>query len=170
MTLVYPHDPGYQRHSETSRMAAENLIDADGQIADVVKAFKDAGENGLTCDEATQIVREFRPMIENGTIAARMSRLKAEGVIYQKGEKRKTSRGHPAEVWVHIDHANMEHVEFTLKSLSSKRNLKRDTLAIVADFLKECVDRKAFAMPLLYERQAGELEQRVRKIIKDLAK
>lgn len=166
--MSYPFSPGYQAHSETSRYAAENLHDAAGQMADVIDAFRMAGSDGLTGDEVTRILRRTRPMIENGTVAARMTRLKAEQVIVMKGEQRQTARNRSAEVWIHRAFAAPEVIDLWLQQPVPKRELSRDVINTVADFLAELVDRRAFAVPLLYEKAAKDYEAKLRKIAGDM--
>jgi len=100
--MTYPNDPGFQAHSETSRMAAEQ-VDDEGQLVDVLACFHKRGYTGATGDEITVMMQDFPRWkgMENGTVSARMATLKAYRVIVSKGERRKTRKGRSAEVFIH---------------------------------------------------------------------
>jgi hypothetical protein len=40
--VTYPNDPGFQAHSETSRIAAD-MVDDDSQLVDVLSCFHKVG-------------------------------------------------------------------------------------------------------------------------------
>lgn len=99
----YPDGPGFARDSETSRMAAEQ-VDDEGQLVDVLSCFHSVSHTGATCDEITVMMNEKFPRwrgMECGTVAARMVTLKTKGIIFSKGERRKTRKGRSAEVFIH---------------------------------------------------------------------
>jgi predicted transcriptional regulator len=100
--MTYPNDPGFQAHSETSRIAAD-MVDDDSQLVDVLSCFHKVGWTGATGDEITVMMQSFPRWkgMENGTVSARMATLKNNGTIVRKGERRKTRKGRPAEVYVH---------------------------------------------------------------------
>ena len=100
--MTYPNDPGFQAHSETSRMAAEQ-VDDDGQLVDVISCFYMKGSTGAIGDEITVLMQHYPRWkgMENGTVSARMATLKAKGTIVPKGERRGTRKGRWAEVYVH---------------------------------------------------------------------
>lgn len=86
----------YQRHSETSRAAAESLEPEklnrlQAEILDVLKAWP----TGLT-DEEIQRFLKMNP----STQRPRRIELFRKGLIYQADEKRKTSSGRKAAVWI----------------------------------------------------------------------
>lgn len=61
----------------------------------VHEAIKDAGELGLTADEACEVLR-----LDRWTIQPRTSELKAKGLIKDSGKRRKNKTGKQAIAWV----------------------------------------------------------------------
>jgi hypothetical protein len=92
----------FQPHSETSKAAYET-IDEQGQLEEVMAVFDLKGSAGATCDEIHKYLQKNHPLWEKrplGTVSARMIRLKRDGRIFYKNEKRLTEAKRPAEVWV----------------------------------------------------------------------
>lgn len=104
----YPFEPGYQAHSETSRMAAES-VDAKTQLKYINMAFLAKGFAGATCWEIYQDVKAIPSLkhIEYGTVSARMVTLKKRGTIIAKGERApaRYGKGRLAEIYVHKEFA-----------------------------------------------------------------
>lgn len=103
----YPQEPGFQRHSETSRIAAES-VNGESQCRILLEYFRQAGPYGLTCDGAYELAQGSMTIsdIEYGTVSARMVTMKANKMIVSKGERRKTRKGKPAEVYVYKTFSN----------------------------------------------------------------
>lgn len=99
--MNYPNGAGYQKHSETSQDAANDLQSAKGMRDQVVKYIKHSNTSGMTCDE---IFGFFDQSIDNrvapGTISARLIELERDGSIIKSNIKRKTRHNRNAFVYV----------------------------------------------------------------------
>ena len=91
----YPHTPGYQ-NTDTSRQAAEDISPAAPTLrGQVLYRISQAGDRGLTADEAAHILQEGIL-----SIRPRVTELNRLGRIEDTGERRlNTISGKKAIVW-----------------------------------------------------------------------
>ena len=91
-----PAPAPYQRHSRTSRSAAESIEPKTGTKRAIVLAFlRGRGKDGATDDEMQRLI----PMGPN-TQRPRRVELVAASLIFDSGRERDTTGGDPAVVWV----------------------------------------------------------------------
>ena len=89
----------YQRHSETSRQAADLMIaDANKLRAAVYRYIKGCGARGAT-DEEVQLALA----LGGNTERPRRRELQQAGRIEDSGEQRVTRSGRKAVVWIAVD-------------------------------------------------------------------
>lgn len=91
--------PPYQRHSDTSKAAAESMVSESatqrGNILNYMRQLVKNGFNdGLTIDEAAE-----RFNLQTGTASARMGELEKIGIIKKTDLVRKTRSGRNARVY-----------------------------------------------------------------------
>lgn len=98
---VYPESPGYQRHSDTSREAADKLTGQGLQHRLILEAMTRNGMKGLTIDEAAAMLTDhLERHIHSGTAAARMGELEKAGKVCKTPQRRKTRSGRNAVVYL----------------------------------------------------------------------
>lgn len=86
----------FQKHSETSRQAAEAIQPSLGRMQNrVYQYFLDAGEHGAT-DEEVQLALDMNPSSQR----PRRIELYQRGLIKESGQVRKTTSGRNAAVWL----------------------------------------------------------------------
>jgi DNA-directed RNA polymerase specialized sigma24 family protein len=91
----YPDAPGY-RDTDTSREAAASMETHAQRLQGLVlAAIREAGENGLTTNEAAEMLD-----IDKGSVQPRTSELKLRGEIVDSGQRRRNDSGRRAIVWV----------------------------------------------------------------------
>ncbi len=100
MTSLFDHleEPTlpYQRHSATSREAAELAVPLSGKYRlKVLLHLQSRGEEGST-DEEMQLALEMNP----STQRPRRGELVTKGLVRDSGVRRKTRTGRAAVVWV----------------------------------------------------------------------
>lgn len=85
----------YQRHSETSKAAAREIIEKLGKLErEVYDALKARGLRGAT-DQQLQYITGLK----ESTQRPRRVRLVELGLVYDSGERRQTHSGRSATVW-----------------------------------------------------------------------
>jgi hypothetical protein len=100
---MYPYYPGSQG-GETSAEAAADLAPSLGRMQRMVtKAIADAGEQGLTADEAAE-----RAGLGRYTVRARTAELRRLKVIVDSKQRRFNDTGKRAIVWVLAEFAPVE--------------------------------------------------------------
>ncbi len=88
-----------QRHSDTSRAAAEAIADRAPSIAArVFRVLVGLGEVGATDEELADILYDFRPE----TVRARRVGLMHAGRVDDSGRRRPTASGNSAAVWIAV--------------------------------------------------------------------
>ena len=97
----YPATPGYQKHSATSKAAAESIAPKLGRLHEYVlsvfkQVYRDSG-GGLT-DEVLD--GYFAPFIAAKTLRPRRIELTAQGYLNDSGRTRTTASGRQATVWI----------------------------------------------------------------------
>ncbi len=94
---VYPNNAGFKGSAETGREAAEAINERLGGLQRrVFDAVKGRGTNGLTPEEAADLLAESRVSVQ-----PRFSELKAKGLIADSGKRRvNPSSRKRAVVWV----------------------------------------------------------------------
>lgn len=93
--MTYPDTAGYQKHSETSIEAAENLQGADTLRHAIHHATKMAHGTGRTSDELSEYFD-----IPASTIGARVRELELKGMVIKTAMKRKSRYKRNAFVYV----------------------------------------------------------------------
>lgn len=85
--------------TDTSNAAAEDIAPKTPNMREKVFALiKDAGDHGITCDEV-----EIVTGLKHQTASARLYELRKAGRVVDSGERRKTSSGSTARVYVAND-------------------------------------------------------------------
>lgn len=139
----------YQKHSETSRMAAEQCSTVESLSALIWEEFKKVGHYGLIADE---IAVKYK--IQAGTVAARFRGLEQEGAIVKTTNKRKTSRDRWAHVYVTVHIFN----EGIFTAAPTKENSDtKEKMAALIDFVRFARDH--YRMGPAYE---NDLRNRAR--------
>jgi len=93
---ITPIAPPCQAHSETSREAAESILESCNRLQkEVYEVILSRGEHGATDDEI-QVALEMNP----STQRPRRIELDKKGLIRSTETKRKTRTGRKATVWV----------------------------------------------------------------------
>jgi len=88
----------YQRHSRTSKEAAERLETARTLEADILIYLASAIQ-GLTGDELHQLLESKHIGLQAGTISARLRGLEIKGDIFKTKHTRTTRMNRSANVW-----------------------------------------------------------------------
>lgn len=97
--MNYPNSLGAQAHSETSRAAAESIVNSSATLRQtIVNKLEVANKFGHTADEIGQALET-----PNSTIAARLRELELQDKVIKTQLKRKTSYKRDAFVYVHPD-------------------------------------------------------------------
>jgi hypothetical protein len=109
MTQAYPHTPGYQSHSQTSKAAAYALTSKDSMEADILR-YLEGYPSGFTADELREAFEGKHPDVQAGTIAARLRGLELKNLIRKTKETRPTRNNRQAHVWKHPRHATFHEV------------------------------------------------------------
>lgn len=94
MTIFRQNGVGYQKHSETSKEAAES-VNAEKQRANILAIIIKSRTIGVIGDELAADLKEIP-----GTISARLIELEREGLIVRTNLKRTTRRNRNAFVYV----------------------------------------------------------------------
>lgn len=108
--MTYPDTAGYQKHSETSIEAAENLQGADTLRHAIHHAVKCSTNRGRTSDELSEYFD-----IPASTIGARVRELELKGNLIKTAMKRKTRYKRNAFVYVVPMHFKPEMGRSTIK-------------------------------------------------------
>lgn len=91
----YPGSPGY-KDRDTSRLAARHVASRVEALRDrCLSKVKAAGSDGLTADEAAELVDETVL-----SIRPRFTELLRDGKIKDSGLRRRNDSGRSAKVWV----------------------------------------------------------------------
>lgn len=91
----YPRSPGWQNR-DTSIEAAESVAaDLKPLSEDVLNAFREAGDTGLTADEAADTI-DRTPF----SVRPRVTELNKLGLIVDSGFRRANTSGRKAIVWM----------------------------------------------------------------------
>ncbi|MFP5328876.1 MAG: hypothetical protein ACLGHC_01895 [Alphaproteobacteria bacterium] len=92
---AYPDAPGH-RGVDTSIDAAESVAPKLGRLQKLtLEAIKSRGAQGLTADEAAEVLEQDRYSIQ-----PRTSELRRKGQIIDSGKRRRNATGKSAIVWV----------------------------------------------------------------------
>ena len=97
--MTYPENPGFQTHSDTSREAAERLTTGESMEAEIADLL-DTYHEGWTGDEIVVRLSTEYPMIQAGTVSARLRGLEHKGMAVQTILTRLTRSGRRAQVWM----------------------------------------------------------------------
>lgn len=99
--FAYNGRPGFQRHSRTSRKAADEGGAAFSRQAKLVLDFIERqGRTGATTDEVRKALLAEGKIHQNSVMSARVRELELAGRIIKTAEERKTSAGQGANVYV----------------------------------------------------------------------
>lgn len=90
---IYPNEPGFVRHSDTSKVAAEAIKPDAQTLRRRVLAVIASAVDGATCDEVEQWLD-----MPHQTASARITELKAQGKLIDSGARRRTRSGRLAAV------------------------------------------------------------------------
>lgn len=85
----------YQSHSKTSKIAAEQNVNATRQASEIFRIIHFSGIEGRTGDELSSTLG-----IVQGTISARLRGLEMDGIIVKTTKVRPTRSSRPANVYV----------------------------------------------------------------------
>lgn len=96
--MSYPDTPGFVKHSETSRYAADNLTTAE-KVADDIVSWLEFYPDGRTADELRDDLAVRHKDIQSGTVAARLRGLDLVHRVCKTTTKRKTRNNRPAHVY-----------------------------------------------------------------------
>lgn len=113
----------YQKHSDTSREAAENNTSAGAQREQVYEFIYTRHGQGATADEVRQYLLQRKLIHPNSVIGARVRELELKGRIVKTKTKRKTIAGRQANVYV-------------TKEIFSMGGYERDTVKDSTDYEK----------------------------------
>lgn len=96
-----PPDPGgeHDRHyvaEESLTAYRKALLDAEGRRRQVLDFLEERGWRGATDDEGWRALGVPTP----NSYAPARTRLKEEGLVVWRGDRRETEAGNPAKVWV----------------------------------------------------------------------
>lgn len=101
--MAYNDHPGYQKHSETSKAAANKIASrAPGLRARALNFIRDCGDHGATSDEVQAFLGQTTStkISEHSSGSARVSELLQDGLIIESGRYRKTRSGNDAAVLI----------------------------------------------------------------------
>lgn len=97
----YRGGAGYQKHSRTSRLAAEGGRPAFSRQAGIVLEYiASQGRTGAITDEIRRALLDQKKIHENSVMSARVRELEMAGFIVKTTEERRTSAGQAANVYV----------------------------------------------------------------------
>lgn len=105
--MSYPETAGFQKHSETSRKAADELTSQHSMENDIFRYLEEY-PSGFTADELQEALTDKHPGVQAGTIAARLRGLELKGRIKKTRETRLTRNRRQAQVWKHPKHVKAE--------------------------------------------------------------
>jgi aspartate-semialdehyde dehydrogenase len=94
----------YQKHSDTSRMAAESLETAETMEGEILALLASAGAEGMIGDDIALVLAKSHPTLQSGTIAARLRGLELKGKACQTIHTRLTRNNRQAHVWKLPEH------------------------------------------------------------------
>lgn len=100
--MSYQHTPGYQKHSDTSKAAAGLAAKSQASREDEILSLLRQGDingTGYTADEIHEILSEDDPLLQAGTIAARLRGLELKNKAVKAAATRMTRSGSPAHPW-----------------------------------------------------------------------
>ena len=96
--------PPYQRHSDTSRLAASSASEfAANQEAMVERFLRDRGSTGATDEEVYQgliATKQITPETKDSSIRRARVGLVNAGIAHDSGRRRETRSGRSGTVWV----------------------------------------------------------------------
>ncbi len=120
--MSYPETPGFAKHSETSKEAADLLTNKDELQGFIINYLQHSCiYGGSTVDEAKdRCEQHFERTFDRSTIAARFTELTEEGVIVLTSEKRLTPRRRKAGVYLHKDFAPVGSLERQARGSAKK--------------------------------------------------
>lgn len=123
--MGYPDTPGYARHSDTSKEAAENLTGKDALYSTILNYMRGLGYFGAIVDEALEVCEKCHARsYDRSTIAARFTELEAQGRIMRTNQTRKTARNRNASVYV-VKAYFQESMRFEKPKSSAERQIER---------------------------------------------
>lgn len=94
--LTAPNHPPYQRHSDTSRAAADSVAEVTGALrVRVFRAIEASGTHGMTAAELETALH-----LDGSTVRPRVCELIEMGRVCDSGERRETPSGRKARVLV----------------------------------------------------------------------
>ena len=105
--MTYPETAGFQKHSRTSRAAADALTSQHSMEADIFR-YLEHYPSGFTADELHEALLDKHPGVQHGTIAARLRGLELKGQIKKTKETRLTRNRRQAQVWKHPKHVTAD--------------------------------------------------------------
>jgi len=103
--MSYPQTAGYQKHSSTSKEAADRLTSMKTMEDDIISILKNY-PYGLIADELVDYLKPDYPTTHQGTVAARLRGLELKGKAVKTDATRKTRNDRPAHIWVHPDNTS----------------------------------------------------------------
>lgn len=147
----------YQKHSETSREAAEKLYSAENLRAQILDEIRHRKADGRTGDELSEWFG-----LAPGTISARLIELERAGDIVRLDQTRKTQSNRKAYIYI-----AKEFVDNSMKILDpveSQRAKNRETIEMAANFLSGLVKAQELKSNA-YTKRAQELSDQLNKML-----
>jgi len=96
--MTYPEEPGFVKGSDTSRAAAESMVEISPTLRGLLyRQFLLLGERGATDDELEKFTG-----LKHQTVSARRRELVLDGFLRENG-KRTSRSGRKAKVWVVVN-------------------------------------------------------------------
>ena len=92
--MIQPTLP-FQKHSATSRAAAESVVNADSLEGLVLAFIQERGDEGATDLEAQAALK-----LDGSTQRPRRRKLEQLGLVFDSGRTRATLSGRQAVVWI----------------------------------------------------------------------
>lgn len=106
--FAYRGGPGFQKHSRTSRKAAEDGAPSFSRQAGIVLEYiSSQGRTGAITDEIRRALLAEKKIHENSVMSARVRELEMAGMIVKTTEERRTSANQPANVYVTAEIFNL---------------------------------------------------------------
>lgn len=132
----------YQKHSKTSKEAADSLMTAETMGANIIEIMTQHAPNGMTADELAlnATIRQRHPTIQSGTVSARLTGLEDDGKVCQTKHTRMTRNNRPAHVWKLKEDAQPDEI---IASRKTEREQNRETIEMAANFLSGLVKSKS---------------------------
>ena len=140
----------YQKHSDTSRMAAESLETAETMEGEILALLASAGAEGMIGDDIALVLAKSHPTLQSGTIAARLRGLELKGKACQTIHTRLTRNNRQAHVWKLPEHTLKMEVLPAQDKPEKERN--RELIEATAFFLQGLVKSGAIKYVAHHDR------------------